>query len=147
MSRRSPFANLAREAERAERRDRAARPAHLRHLDSREYVRRVAADALEKLRAEQQAERHPGRRNLAGLSMSAWRLVRILRVLEGGGLVEDVRAGFAAVAGPTESFADSLAELAAAGLVEIGPGIGPDGAPAPRGMLALRMDVDLPADP
>lgn len=112
-------------------------------------------EALERLREERRSQheiemerrREHARERSIGLSREAWRLLAVLRVLEGGALLEDVRAGFAAIAATGESFDRALAELAQAGLLEAGPAIGPDGRPAPRGMLALRYDVDLPEDP
>ena len=107
----------------------------------REIAREVLGAELERRR------QRPPQESVAGLSPEAWTLIRVLRALEGAALVDDARAGFAALSTSAEKFDRALAELAGAGLLEVGPAMGSDGQPASRGLLALRYDVHLPEDP
>ena len=135
-------------------------PAQLRHLTSRERARRIAAEKLEQLRAEQQqrreleakedaeraaaeAQRVPWPHALTGLSEDGRTVLALL-----WSMGEVVFAGDLARLLPDAEFVDhGVGELVRCGLVEATTATGADGRPAGESLLRLRRDIELPGSP
>ena len=107
-------------------------------------MRQVASDVFTRFRDELRREREQW---VCGLSPAAWRLIRVLRALEGAAAIDDVVIGYRALDGTETACASAVFELARAGLVEIGPAVDEDGGPASYGVISLRLDVNLPEAP